>query len=224
MNGKNKAMVYGVLVLMLLVMGAIFVYYYYEGTNYVTTEDAKIAGDLIKVSPKISGRLLEFNVEEGQQVKAGDILARQDMVTLPDNNLDLSVIRAPISGWVVKKSGVVNEVVSPGQPLAILVDLDKLYVNANVKETDVKKVKPGQLVEMAVDAYNGKKIRGEVDRIGEATTSTFSLLPASNSGSFVKNVQWVPVRIKLVDTKGLRLFPGMSVVTKIHLKSGNGTW
>ena len=102
----------------------------------------------------------------------------------------------------------------PGQPLYSLVDLQNLWVTANFKETQLAKIRIGQVASVSVDAYGGREYRGKVDSIGAATGATFSMLPAENStGNYVKVVQRLPVRILLdkgQDADHL-LRPGMSV-------------
>ena len=95
-----------------------------------------------------------------------------------------------------RKTVEVGQVVQPGQPLLALVPLDDVWVTANFKESQLKRIRPGQPVEVAVDAYGGRTFRGRVDSIAAATGSRFSLLPPENAtGNYVKVVQRIPVKI-----------------------------
>lgn len=217
MKEKRKTLMILILVLMLVAIGGIGAYYWYNNTYYVSTEDSTVAADLVMATPQISGRLLELNVDEGQMVQKGQIIARQDMGSLPDTSIDMSLVRAPISGIVIKKQGTVGEIVSPGQAIATIVDPSALYVNANIEETKLEKVKPGQPVDIDVDEYSGTKLTGKVQSIGQATSSTFSLLPTSSGGTFTKVTQKVPVKIKL-DKYNVKLEPGLNTVIRIHVK------
>ncbi len=217
MNGKRRIIMITVLMLMVISIVGVGAYYWYQNTYFVTTEDARITGDLIKVSPQISGRLLEFNVQEGQHVKIGQILGRQEMISLPDTSLELSIIKAPISGIVLKKQGNIGEIVTPGQALAMLVNPEKLYINANIEETKLGRIKPGAKVEIGIDQYPGQALNGNVESIGQATAATFSLLPSSSGGNFTKVIQKVPVKIQ-IKNNGLKLIPGTNAVIKIHVK------
>jgi membrane fusion protein (multidrug efflux system) len=133
-------------------------------------------------------------------------------------NLQYTTVRAPSNGEVSKRSVEVGQVVQPGQPLAALVDLDNVYITANFKETQLKNMRPGQPVDISVDAY-GHTLKGHVDSIGGATGGRFSLLPADNAtGNYVKVVQRVPVKIVLEKGQDAehKLRPGMSVVPTVH--------
>jgi len=110
--------------------------------------------------------------------------------------------------------------VQAGQPLFSIVDLDDIWITANFKETQLRNMKPGQPVEIDVDAY-GKTFHGTVESIGGATGARFSLLPPENAtGNYVKVVQRIPVRIRI--DKGQdpnhELRPGMSVVPTVFVK------
>lgn len=214
---KRKVLILFVLAGMVAALSAIGFYYWYNNTFYVISEDAKVAGDLVKVCPQIAGKLLEFDAEEGDMVLEDQILGRQETVNLPDSNIDQSIIRAPISGIIIKKIANVGEFESTGQTLAILVDPDRLYVTANIEETSLGKVKPGQTVDITVDQFAGIKFTGKVKSIGQASNSTFSLLPTSTGGTFTKVVQRIPVKIELAKYNA-KLLPGTNVVVRIHLK------
>jgi membrane fusion protein (multidrug efflux system) len=129
-------------------------------------------------------------------------------------NLGYTDVRAPIAGFVSRRAAEIGQTVQPGQPLLALVDLDEVWVTANFKESQLASIRPGQRVEVSVDAYSGRIYRGRVDSISAATGARFSLLPPENAtGNFVKVVQRVPVKIVLdpgQDPQHL-LRPGLSV-------------
>lgn len=217
MNGKRKVLIISLLAAMVLAIAGVGFYYWYENTYYVSTEDARVTGDIVRAGPQISGKLLEFNLEEGQLVQKGQLLGRQEMINLPDSNLEMAIIRAPITGIVLKKQGNIGEVVTPGQPLAMLVNPDKLYISANIEETKLERVKPGETVEIVVDEYPHNILSGKVESIGQATAATFSLLPTSTGGNFTKVVQKIPVKIQISKTD-VKLHPGTNAVIKIYVK------
>ncbi|MDR3596928.1 efflux RND transporter periplasmic adaptor subunit [Clostridium sp.] len=217
MSKKRKIVMSVILIVMIGALGGIGFYYWYDNNYFVSTDDARVTGDLIKVSPQISGKLLEFNVEEGDNVSQDEILGRQEMGSLPDANVDQSIIRAPISGIVIKKIGNEGEIEAAGQSLAMIVDPQKLYISANIEETKLGKVKQGQAVDITIDEIEGKSFTGKVKYVGKASNSTFSLLPTSTSGTFTKVVQRVPVKIEL-DKINPQLLPGTNAIVKIHVK------
>lgn len=217
---KKKAIMYAVLAAMIITLSGVTLYYWYNSNHYVDTEDARMDGTIVKISPQISGKISDMNVAEGDQVKEGAIIARQvDFNLKVGDNLDLSVIKSPISGTVVKKYGNVGEVGVPGQPIAMVADLGSLYITANIEETKLYKVKTGQQVDFTIDSIPGVKFNGQVTSIGDATVSTFSLLPSQNTGgNFTKVVQRVPVKIGIKNYQGQRLLPGMNAIVRIHIK------
>jgi multidrug resistance efflux pump len=217
MNGTRKVLLVTIFSLMLASLAGIGLYYWYNNRYYVSTEDATVTGDLIKISPQISGRLLEFNAEEGDSVIKGQILGRQEVINLSDTGIEQSVIRAPIDGIVIKKQCTVGEIESTGQTLAIMIDPKKLHISANIEETKLGRVQPGQIVDITVDQFEGKRFTGRVKFVGEASNSTFSLLPTSTSGTFTKVVQKIPVKIEF-DSHDVRLLPGTNAVIKIHVR------
>ena len=135
-------------------------------------------------------------------------------------NLEHTEIKAPISGIVSRRTVEVGQVVQAGQPLMAVVPLDDVWVVANYKESQLKRIRPGLPAVVSVDAYGGREYRGKVDSIAAATGARFSILPPENaSGNYVKVVQRVPVKIVLdagQDPEHL-LRPGMSVVPTILL-------
>ena len=217
MNSKRKILIFSVLILMVAAIAGVGFYYWYENTYYVTTEEAKVTGDIFRISPQISAKLLEFNVGEGQLVQKGQIIGRQEMINLPDSNIELATIRSPITGIVLKKQGNIDEVVAPGQTLAMLVSPDNLYISANIEETKLGRIKPGKDVDITIDEFPDQQFSGQVQSIGEATAATFSLLPTSSGGSFTKVVQKIPIKVTINKTS-VKLLPGTNAVIKIHVK------
>jgi len=217
MKGKRKILIIGILLVIVVALGSIGFYYWYENAYYVSTEDARVNADFVSVTPQISGKLLELNVDEGEKVTKNEILARQEMNNLPDTSVEQSLVRAPIDGIVVKKQGTVGELLSTGQTLITLVDPTKLYISANIEETKLEKVKVGQPVDITIDEYDSQKFSGKVKTIGEISNSAISLLPSSTSGTFTKVVQRVPIKIEL-DNFDSKILPGTNAVIKIHIK------
>ena len=128
-------------------------------------------------------------------------------------------IASPADGRVVMTFVRQGEHVSAGQRILMFHDPNEIWVEANVKETEVRLLKPGMKAEVRVDAYPGAVFNGEVFRIGQTATSKFALLPDPNpSGNFTKITQRLPVRIRLPE-KDLRLRPGMMVEVTIAVRN-----
>lgn len=140
-------------------------------------------------------------------------------------NLSFTVIRAPFDGVVGNRSVQVGDYVTAGKRLAAIVPLDKVFVDANVKETQLAGIKAGDVAEISVDALGGETLKGVVDSIAPASGSQFSLLPPENAtGNFTKIVQRVPVRVAVPASEAQgRLRPGLSVVVDIDTRTGPKT-
>ena len=139
---------------------------------------------------------------------------RRQEVDMADRN-----IVAPADGKVVMTFVRQGEHVTPGQRILMFHDPNKIWVEANVRETDVGQLKPGMKAEIRVDAYRDRVFHGEVFRIGRAATSKFALLPDPNpSGNFTKITQRLPVRLSLTE-KDRMLRPGMMVEVSIDVRN-----
>lgn len=126
-------------------------------------------------------------------------------------------IKSPIDGVVSETFVDVGEFVSPGQRLMLIHNPQAIWVEANIKETDIRHLSPGMPVDVLIDAYPDHTFSGTVARIGEAATSEFALLPNPNpSGNFTKVTQRLPVRISL-DPGDAALRPGMMAVVNIEI-------
>src|SRR5213594_3072528 len=153
----------------------------------------------------------------GADARVGAARAARDQAAL---NLSYTRITAPASGVVSKKTVELGQLVQPGQPLMSVVPLEDVWITANLKETQIEDVKPGEPVDFTVDAYPGIHFPGHVESVAPATGARFSLLPPDNAtGNFTKVVQRVPVRIRpdKVDPAHPSR-PGLSVVVTIQTK------
>jgi membrane fusion protein (multidrug efflux system) len=158
----------------------------------------------------------------GARADAAEALLRKKEADLAQARLNLAyaTVTAPVAGIVSRKSVQPGQVVQAGQPLVALVPLDRIWVVANFKEGQLRRMRPGQPATVYVDAY-GRRYAGHVDSIGGATAAKFSLLPPENAtGNFIKVVQRVPVKIVLEEGQDPEhlLRPGMSVVPIVRLR------
>ena len=136
-------------------------------------------------------------------------------------DLSFTEIRAPFDGVVGNKAVEVGQYVQPGTRLLAVVPLDEVYVDANFKETQLSDIRPGQKVDVAVDAFDGTSIQGVVRSMAPASGALFSLLPPDNAtGNFTKIVQRMTVRIGFDPgaINGHALRPGLSVVATVHTR------
>ncbi len=159
--------------------------------------------------------LFGISVKGGSEAKVAQKKAELVAARL---NLSYVDIYAPSDGFITRKSVEPGNNVQPGQPLMALVQLGETWITANYKESQLTYVRPGQKVELVVDAYPGHKFSGRVESIMAGTGAAFSLLPPENAtGNYVKVVQRVPVKITIDGTSdpGHVLRVGMSVVPTI---------
>jgi len=154
------------------------------------------------------------------KTQAAQVKARQAQAELAGLRLSYTRVYAPGDGYVTRKNVEVGNIIDAGQPLMALVAERDIYILANFKETQVRNIKPGQVVDIRVDTYPRKVFHGHVDSIMAGTGAAFSLFPPENAtGNFVKVVQRIPVKITLdtaTDSDFLRI--GMSVAPTVHVK------
>jgi membrane fusion protein (multidrug efflux system) len=147
---------------------------------------------------------------------------REAELALSHTQLDNATIEAPCDGIATKRAVEEGQYITMSAPLCSVIDNSHLWVTANFKETQIKKLKIGQEVDVKVDAFPDIKIKGTVGSFIGATGSKFSLLPPDNStGNFVKIIQRIPVRIDLTDYPKEStdiLFPGLSVFVEVKVK------
>jgi multidrug resistance efflux pump len=204
-----------ILVVAVLAGGGISAYYLIDAQNYVTTDNAQIDGDRISVNAPTSGTVINWRATEGTQLQQDHVVGRirqQGAFVQPE-----MPVRAPGNGTVAVNNAVEGTYVTAGTELAVAYDFSKIYVTARVEETDIDDVRPGQLVDISVDAFPGTEFRGSVREVQGGAAGVFSVFPESNtSGNFQKVTQVIPVKIDIDNPEGLGLVPGMNVVVHIH--------
>jgi membrane fusion protein, multidrug efflux system len=153
------------------------------------------------------------------QAAIADVQQKRALLQQAQLNLQYTKVLAPVSGEVTK-TVVVGLNVQPGQQMLTVVPLREVWITANFKETQMKRMRPRQPVRIHVDS-SGRDYRGRVDSIAGATGPLFSVLPPENAtGNYVKIVQRIPVKIVLDpgENRDLELRPGMSVEPKVFLR------
>jgi len=158
-----------------------------------------------------------------EQIGVTNALVQQRLaeLQLAESQLAYTIIVAPFDGLVSKKAVEPGQLIQVGQPVCSAVEINNLWVTANVKETQLDKIRVGQKVHVELDAYPSLKITGRVESIGAATGAKFSLLPPDNAtGNFVKVTQRVPIRIQLdkIDHTKYPLTPGLSANVDIEIE------
>ena len=158
--------------------------------------------------------------EAAVEARQAAVLSAQAQSEQSELNLSYTKIYAPANGIVTNKTVEVGQRVEPGEQLLIVTQTEDIWITANFKETQLRKMHPGQGVDVRVDTY-GRKYHGYIQSMPGATGARTSLLPPENAtGNFVKVVQRLPVRIRLNEGENSDrlLRPGMSVEAKVWLK------
>ncbi|MBZ9999431.1 MULTISPECIES: HlyD family secretion protein [unclassified Mesorhizobium] len=191
-------------------------------------DDAQTALDqanaaLVGADAQIAAAQANIGVLEAQRAESASTLASLQLNRdKAARDLSFTVLKAPYDGVVGNRSVEQGDLVSPGQKLAVIVPMNKLYIVANFKETQLARLVPGEKVRISVDAIDGEPIEGTVSSLAPASGAVFSLLPPENAtGNFTKVVQRVPVRIDVpADAlKSGRLRAGLSVVVAVDSRT-----
>jgi membrane fusion protein (multidrug efflux system) len=189
-----------------------------QGTTDVQNLKAQQAGvDSAQAALKVAQR--QIDTLRAQRASAEASLAQAE-ATLDQAKLNLSytTVTADQPGRVVNLSGAVGQYAQAGTNLSMFVP-DKLWVTANYKETQLDRMRPGQPVDLEIDAYPERAFHGHVDSVQPGSGPAFSLLPPENAtGNYVKIVQRVPVKVILDNPPtDVSLGPGMSVVPSVRV-------
>jgi multidrug efflux pump subunit AcrA (membrane-fusion protein) len=227
---RLRNLVLAVLAVVALGTGTVVGYRWYEDSiTYVSTDNAQIAGPLIQVGGLEAGRVAVVRYDVGDRVNQNDVVAQLTIPTpvsvLPNGTpnqqftgtTDTIVdVCSPVSGVVVARNGNPGDTVQAGQSLLTVADPNQLWVTANVEETRVPRLRPGQPVQIHVDNLNAD-LTGHVAAIAQASAQSFSAIPQQNlSGNYTKVTQLQPVKIVL-DQIDPRLAVGTSVEVKIRV-------
>lgn len=212
---KKMILINVITVVVLLAIGIAGFYFWNKTTSYVTTDNAKVNGDQIKITSPASGQIKSLNVKQGDKLDKGDKVATVTVQGQDGETKDMD-LKMPQKGTIAKLDGMEGSMVQAGNPIAYAYNLDDLYVTANIDEKDIKDVEVGKDVDVTIDGQKAS-IKGKVDSIGKATAASFSLMPSSNSdGNYTKVSQVIPVKITLESEPSKQVVPGMNAEVKIH--------
>ena len=230
--GSAKMLIILSMLALIIVGGSLFGYRsWYNSSYFVSTDNAKVVADLVKVGSLNAGRILRMEVDLGSPVTEGQLIAIVDIPAVisksdTTNTAKLGFrdvqdqfveVLAPRSGVVAARWAKAGDTVPAGQPIITLMDAREVWVVANIDEGKIDKVRLGQLVDVRVDTL-GRTVSGTVANVSPVTAATFSLLPSqSSSSNFNKVSQLVPVKVVFSEAI-LQLIPGSSVGVKIRIR------
>lgn len=200
-------------------------------TNAVSVESAQRADATFKTAQALSARAqaellaaqrqLAVIDTQKQQARAALMQARAER-DLAQLNLGYTELRAPVDGVIGNRRARVGAYAQAGSQQLSVVPASGLWVDANFKEDQLARMKPGQRVSIRADVLSGQEFHGRLDSLAPATGSQFSVLPPENAtGNFTKIVQRVPVRILLDPADGVlgHLRPGLSVTAEVDTRA-----
>ena len=210
LSKKTKNLISAAIALVILAGLCIWGYFYWERNTYFSTQNAKVTAKTYNIVPAAAGRLTRWNVREGDMVTENEVIGRVE---------NTSYLRSPVSGRVVKSSAVVNQLVSQTAAVGIIADTSDMFIQANIEETDIMKVREGQSVSVKLDAFPGIAFEGIVAEIDMLTQDALSgSMNLTTSGTFSKTTKLIPVNIRLRENVDLSLILGTNATIKIKLR------
>jgi multidrug resistance efflux pump len=185
-------------------------YFIYEGSFYYQTDNAKVDTVIYQLTANANGQLVRMNVLQGDEVKAGQVLAQVEKGPY---------VRSPINGTVTDVKMQKGDYVSASDVILVVARTSDIYITANVEETNILKIKMGQNVSVSLDAY-GRSFNGYVEDVNTVTSTklTGSATSFTTSGTYTKVTQLIPVKIKLVDNVDLADIIGTNATVKIRIR------
>lgn len=182
--------------------------------HYVSTDNATVDGDAIEISAPRTGTLLNWSITAGSSVSANEVVGRIQEVG--GGARPQRVIKVPKAGTIAVDNATQGQYVTAGTRLATA--YDNVYVTARVAEEDISGVREGSLVDITADAYPDRPLLGRVVDIQMATADRFTIYPGAgvDPRNPQKTNQYLPVRIALINTSGVTVWPGMNVDVAIR--------
>jgi multidrug resistance efflux pump len=206
---NKTTIIIAVIVIVLAGLG-IAGYSIYQGTYYYQTDNAKVDAEIYQLTANANGKLIRMNVSQGEEVKAGQMLAEVE---------NGSIVRSPVDGTVTDVKMQPGDYATPMDVLLVVAKTSDMYITANVEETNILKIQPGQSVSVSLDAY-GRSFAGYVEEVNSITETKLSgsQISFTTSGTYTKVTQLLPVKIKLLDNVDLADIIGTNATVKIRIK------
>ncbi|MFQ3872095.1 HlyD family efflux transporter periplasmic adaptor subunit [Staphylococcus sp. Mo2-1] len=212
---KKMVLINVITIVVLVIIGVVGFHFYNQATGFVSTDNAKVDGEQIKVSAPSAGEIKSFDVKNNEKLSKGDKVAEIAAKGEDGQSQDMD-IKMPQDGTIVKTDGMEGSMAQVGTPIAYAYNLDDSYITANVDEKDIADVEKGKDVNITLDGEDAE-LKGKVEEVGKATASSFSMMPSTNSdGNYTKVSQVVPVKISLDSKPSNNVVPGMNAEVKIH--------
>ncbi|MGB8214052.1 MAG: efflux RND transporter periplasmic adaptor subunit [Anaerolineales bacterium] len=206
----SRTMIIAAAIVILLAGLGIAGYFIYDGSFYYQTDNAKVDTDIYQLTANASGQLVRMNVSQGDEVKAGQVLAQVENGPL---------VLSPVDGTVTNVEMQKGDYATATEVILVVAKTSDMYITANVEETNILKIQMGQSVSVYLDAY-GRSFDGYVAEVNSVTTTelTGSAISFTTSGTYTKITQLIPVKIKLLDDVDLADIIGTNATVKIRIK------
>jgi len=206
----SKTMIIVAAIVILLAGLGIAGYFIYEGSFYYQTDNAKVDTVIYQLTANASGELVRMNVSQGEEVKAGQVLARVE---------NGPFVLSPVDGTVTDVKMQKGDYATAMDVILVVAKTSDMYITANVEETNILKIQKGQSVSVYLDAY-GRSFDGYVANVNTVTSTelTGSALSFTTSGTYSKVTQLIPIKIKLLDNVDLIDIIGTNATVKIRIK------
>ena len=206
----SRPMIIAAVIVILLAGLGIGGYFMYEGSFYYQTDNAKVDTVIYQLTAGASGQLARMYVSLGDEVKAGQVLAQVEKGPY---------VRSPVDGTVTEVKMQKGDYATASDIVLVVAKTSDMYITANVEETNILKIKNGQSVSVALDAY-GRSFDGYVEDVNTVTSTKLagSATSFTTSGTYTKVTQLIPIKIKLVDNVDLADIIGTNATVKIRIK------
>ena len=209
-NGSGKSAVIILIVLIVVIGAMIGGYFILKDVNVLTTDNVKVTANLHNIAPTGAGKLRRL------MIKKGDSVAKDQTIGVAENT---GYLKSPVDGEVVECDATQGQMVGPSTVIAVVADTRDIYIQANIEETSIRKVRSGQAVTVSLDAYPGQTFIGIVREIDKITQNAISgnTMSYNTSGTYTKVTQTIPVKIDLRDRINLTGLIGTNATVSIQL-------
>ncbi len=206
----SKPVIILAVILVVLVGIGVAGYFLYQGYYYYQTDNAKVDTAVCQLTANARGMVQGLHVFEGDEVKAGQVLAWVQ---------NGPFIRSPIDGTVIDVKMNIGDYANATDVIVVVANTSDIYITANVEETEILKIHTGQRATVSLDAY-GKSFTGYVQEVNTITSNKLSgaLTSFTTSGTYTKVTQLIPVKIKLLEDIDLADIIGTNATVKIRIK------
>jgi len=210
LSKKTKGLITAGVTVVVIAGICILGYFLWSGFTYLSTQNAKVTATTINIVPSTAGRLTRWTVKEGDTVTENEVIGRVE---------NTSYLRSPISGVVVKSNAILNSLVSQASVIGVIADTSDMYVQANIEETSIMKIREGQKVYVDLDAFPRRTFEGKITDINMLTSDALGgTMNLTTSGTFVKITKLIPVKISLSGDVDLAQILGTNATVKIRLR------